>query len=92
VTTPEMMQAVFGVPPVDAPVPAPVELTPPPPAPKPAKAGRTVGDVSVMAEAQRIYNPQIPPQPPKAPSAAMVKQGTSSAMDTSGAWGKPEGR
>lgn len=50
---------------------------------------RTLGDVMVSAEAQRIFNPALPPTKPKPPTAAMMDAGTASAMDTTGNWGTP---
>ncbi len=44
----------------------------------------------VMAEGQRIYNPQLPPAV-KGPTGPTAEQGTAQAMDTSGPWGKPNG-
>jgi hypothetical protein len=59
---------------------------------KPAKdKPRSVGNVQLSAEAQRIYNPQAPPVPIKQPNAQQAKGGTAPAMDTGGPWGTPEG-
>lgn len=80
--TPEMMKAVFGVAPPAPPPPAPV----PPAPPKPKK---TVGDINVIAEGQRVFDPTLPPTQPKAPNAAMAKQGTAPAMDLTQPWGAP---
>jgi hypothetical protein len=55
---------------------------------------RSVGNVMLSAEAQRAYNPGMPPtgaQPIKQPNAQQAKQGTAPAMDSSGPWGKPGG-
>lgn len=51
---------------------------------------RTLGNPIVAAEAQRIYNPNLPPTKPKGPTEAQMSAGTSSAMDTTGNWGQPE--
>ena len=51
---------------------------------------RTLGNPFVAAEAQRIYNPSLPPTKPKGPTEAQMSAGTTSAMDTQGNWGKPE--
>jgi len=51
---------------------------------------RTLGDVRVAAEAQRIFNPALPPTVPKGPTAAQMESGTTTAMDTTGNWGTPE--
>lgn len=50
---------------------------------------RTLGNVRTTAEAQRIYNPSLPPTNPKGPTAAQMEAGTSSAMDIQGNWGTP---
>jgi hypothetical protein len=53
-----------------------------PPAPIPVKMPKTVGNISIAMQAQKIYNPALPPAPPmKAPSKAMAEQGTAPAMD-----------
>lgn len=51
---------------------------------------RTLGNVRAVAEAQRIYNPNLPPTVPKGPTAAQMEAGTTSALDTQGNWGTPE--
>ena len=60
--------------------------------PKVPTLPRTVGDVNVSAEAQRIFNPGMPsaPSKPKAPTAAQQDSGTSASIGTSGNWGKSE--
>ena len=50
---------------------------------------RTLGSAVVAAEAQRIYNPALPPTKTKGPTEAQQEVGTSAALDTSGNWGKP---
>lgn len=82
--TPEMMKAVFGVTPSSPAPPLPPPAPPPPPKPK-----RSVGDINVIAEGQRVFDPSLPPTQPKAPSAAMAKQGTAPAMDLTQPWGAP---
>jgi hypothetical protein len=82
----EILQRTFGAAPAPPP-PAPAPVSPPPPPPKPR--GKSIGDPRIAAEAQRIFNPALPPAPPKAP-AAMADQGVAPAMGTSGPWGKPE--
>ena len=47
-------------------------------------------DVGVMTQAQRIYNSNMPPSPPKIPPKAIAEQGTAGAMDTGGRWGMGE--
>lgn len=51
---------------------------------------RTMGNISTIAEAQRVYNPNLPPTKPKAPTAAQMEVGTSPSMGTEGNWGTPE--
>lgn len=51
---------------------------------------RTLGSAVVTAEAQRIYNPALPPTKTKGPTEAQQEVGTSAALDTSGNWGKPD--
>ena len=50
---------------------------------------RTMGNIHSALEAQKIFNPQIAQQDVKAPTAAMLNQGTSSAQDMTGSWGTP---
>lgn len=62
------------------------------PAPKPkapAKQRRGLGDIVLIAEAQKTFNPGMPSPQLKGPSAQMVGQGTAQAAGTTGAWGKP---
>ena len=59
------------------------------PAPPPAKKKRTLGDIYSALEAQRIWNPGLPSVPKPAP-ANQGERGTADALDTSGAWNKPE--
>lgn len=42
---------------------------------------RTIGEPALVAEAQRIYNPDAPSVPAKGPSAKMQEAGTAPAMD-----------
>jgi hypothetical protein len=59
--------------------------------PSPARPKRTVGDIYVAMEAQKVYNPQMPSVPkPQAPPANLNERGSSASLDTSGAWGKPK--
>ena len=44
---------------------------------------RTLGNVRVTAEAQRVYNPALPPTKPKGPTAAQTELGTSANLQTS---------
>lgn len=60
------------------------------PAPKKKDMVRTVGNPNLAAEAQRIYNPNLPPTKPKAPTNALLEQGTAAVSDVGGAWGTPE--
>ena len=43
---------------------------------KNVKAIRTLNNVRVAAEAQRIFNPTLPPTKPKGPTEAQINQGT----------------
>jgi len=52
-----------------------------------AYAVRTLGDVRVAAEAQRIFNPGLPPTKPKGPTAAQQNSGTVAAAGMQGNWG-----
>lgn len=51
---------------------------------------RSLGNVYAAAEAQRIFNPSLPPTKPKGPTAAQTELGTSSTMDIEGNWGQAE--
>lgn len=51
---------------------------------------RSLGNVSAAAEAQRIYNPNLPPTKPKGPTEAQTELGASSAMDLQGNWGQSQ--
>lgn len=50
---------------------------------------RTMGNIHSALEAQKIFNPQMSQPMVKPPSAAMVNQGTASAQDMTGSWGRP---
>ena len=93
--TPEILEGAFF----------PEVLKAPKPEPKPEPEGPKVGrprkmpaqprgvrDISLIAEAQRIFNPAMPPAPvkPKGPTATTAELGSTPAMGTGGAWGKPE--
>jgi hypothetical protein len=70
----------------NAPAPEPIK----PEISKPvAKPKRTLGNIYVALEAQRIYNPGMPSVPSPAPANTFEK-GITPALDTSGAWGQPE--
>ncbi len=73
------------------------ELRPQTPEPKfiadTAKPGkirneRSVNNPTTAAEAQRIYNPNLPPAPSR-PLKDQLDKGTAEAMDMSGRWGGP---
>jgi len=49
---------------------------------------RSLGNVYTTAEAQRIFNPQLPPTKIKGPTEAQTQLGTSSSMDVEGSWGQ----
>ena len=64
-----------------------------PPAPVKVKRQRSLGDVSIALEAQRVYNPGLPSMPSPQPAPANTFQkGTTPAMDNTGAWGGPAER
>ena len=86
----------------------PVKPADPKPVPPTATAPtppfvRTMGNPLAAAEAQRIYNPNIPPMPPapvaaapapppspvKAAPAAMADKGTTSVLGNNGPWSTP---
>ena len=83
------LKKIFGKAPALPPEPAPVPPTPP--VKLPPKPTKGIADISIAIAAQRIYNNALPPAPPtKAPTTAMLEQGSAPAMDQSGPWGKPE--
>ena len=51
---------------------------------------RTLGNVRVAAEAQRIFNPSLPPTKPQGPTAAQQNSGTVAAAGMGGNWGTNE--
>ena len=56
----------------------------------PAPFKRTLGDIHIALEAQRIYNPALP-SIPKAPTPSKPEAlGTAANLGTEGRWGKPE--
>jgi hypothetical protein len=63
-----------------------------PPAPMKVKKPRTIDNVFVALEAQKVYFPQIPsvPNPQPAPANTFQK-GVTPALGNTGAWGAPEG-
>jgi len=75
----DKMSSVFGkMPKVNlAPPPPPTPVVKLPPRPK-----KGLDDITIAIQAQRIYNPALPPAPPtKAPAAPMLEQGSAPAMD-----------
>ena len=67
--------------------PVPVKKAPPPPQEK----KRTLGDIFVALEAQKVYQPNLPSVPqPQAPPANMQDQGTAPNLGTTGSWNTPE--
>ena len=81
---PDILEGAFG-PPKPAPKPEPA------PAPEGPKLGRPrkvpapprgVGDISLIAEAQRVFNPALPPAKPKGPTATTAALGSTPAMGT----------
>jgi len=69
--------------PVQAPEPDPIEDTEKPGKIRPE---RSVKDPFAAAEAQRIFNPNMPPVT-RRPLKDQLDMGTGPAMDTSGRWG-----
>lgn len=57
--------------------------------PKTPQPPRGIGSARIMAEAQRVFNPALPPALPKPPAAALLDQGTAPGLDSSGRWGGP---
>ena len=53
-------------------------------------AFRTLGNVRTAAEAQRIFNPNLPPTAPKGPTAAQQDSGTVANAGIEGNWGTAE--
>lgn len=46
------------------------------------EAPKTVGNISIAMQAQRLFNPNLPPAPAmKQPNKTMAEQGTAGAMD-----------
>lgn len=54
---------------------------------KKEKPKRTVGDINLMAEAQRVYNPNLPPTKPKGPTEAQTQLGVTANSGLEGRWG-----
>lgn len=51
-------------------------------------AVRSLGNSRVAAEAQRIYNPSLPPTAPKGPTEAQTDLGVSAATGPEEGWGR----
>ena len=84
----EVLRKTFGVKKPDRPK-TPVAL---PLHDKPQKKEdrpRSVGNVALSAEAQRIYQPNLPAPQIKQPSAQQAGEGTAKAMTLNEAWGTP---
>ncbi len=83
------LKKIFGKAPAAPPEPPPAPA--PPPVKLPPKPTKGLADITIAIAAQRIYAPNMPPAPAsKAPTTAMLEQGSAPAMSTEGAWGKPE--
>ena len=67
-----LLQEIFNAKKIKTDVPFPI---------LPAKPKRTLGDVALSAEAQRVYDPAQPSVPSKAPPGKMLETGTGPAMD-----------
>jgi hypothetical protein len=79
----DLLRHTFGIKkgtPVN-PAPLPIHAT----MPKPKGVS-----IAVSAQSQRIYNPNLPPAPPKIPPKAIAEQGIAGAMDQSGRWATGE--
>ena len=50
---------------------------------------RTLGDPTLIAQSQKIYNPNLPPVKAKGPTEAQTKLGTTTNSGIEGTWGKP---
>lgn len=48
---------------------------------------RTLGNVRVAAEAQRIFNPMLPPTLPKGPTSDQMSSGVVDALKSENGWG-----
>lgn len=55
------------------------------------ETSKGVGDISISLEAQRIFNPGMPPAPPKPPNASQADTGVAPSMDLSSKWDKGNG-
>lgn len=53
---------------------------------------RTLGDINLATEAQRLFNPDMPSPPPKAAPANKQDLGTAAAADITGRWGQPQNK
>jgi hypothetical protein len=61
------------------------------PTPKaPVSTKRTLGDIHVALEAQRVYNPSMPSVPKPPAMNNPQAQGTAPKLGTEGRWGNPE--
>jgi len=85
----DLLRKTFGVKKpkkLDSPIPLPVhdEVK--------KDQGRSVGNPSLSAEAQKIYSGGglMPPVPMKPPTNPQVNRGTVGGMDTTGAWGQAQ--
>jgi hypothetical protein len=64
--------------------------TEPAPEPKKETPKRSVGDIYVAMEAQRIFNPEMPAvNKPQAPKNQMIDTGVSSSLGLDQGWGSP---
>jgi hypothetical protein len=78
-----------GVPKIDKKVEPEFSAVKPPP-PLKVETQKTVGDLTIAMQAQRIYNPGMPPAPPSAkpPAGGMLEQGVTPALDIKSKWDK----
>ncbi len=53
----------------------------------PQEIVKDIEDIGIVAEAQRIFNPSLPPVPSKPPASKQIEKGTAANLDLSGNWG-----
>jgi hypothetical protein len=79
----DLLRHTFGIKKGTPMKPAPLPIHSETPRPK----GVAIG---VAAQAQRIYNPNLPPTPPKVPPKSIAEQGSAPAMDMTQPWAGPK--
>lgn len=58
---------------------------------KKTRSVRTLGDPMLIAQSQKLYNPNLPPVKTKGPTAAQTELGTTASAGLGGNWGTPGG-